>query len=202
MAAHAHPLPSRDPRSMSSMSTFSVRLFRMSGRLWKAASLFKLRLWPRDWVPQEPLLVFSVHPSYTTSCAVSVCMAHEGAGRAGAGILIARALRGRCLSCCNLGELGLEVIKLMSGIRSRQFLAGVLRTPYPAIGGGPPLVSAAGHPVQRSLERPTATVGAATAGLEAAHAGIPDVQGHPVIVQAIMSLFLQARTTGYAWAPP
>ncbi len=41
---------------MSSMSTFSARLFRMSGRLEKAASLFRFRLWPRDWAPQELLL--------------------------------------------------------------------------------------------------------------------------------------------------
>ncbi len=48
---------------MSSMSTFSARLFRMSGRLWKAASLFTFRLWPRDCIPQEPLLVSPVQLS-------------------------------------------------------------------------------------------------------------------------------------------
>ena len=68
----------------------------------------------------------------------------------------------------------------------------MLRAPHPAIGGGSAAVAAAGQPVQRSLERPAAALGGAAAGLEAAHAGAPGVQGHPVIVQAVMSLLLQA----------
>ena len=46
---------------MSSRSTLSARLFRMSGRFKYAASLF--RLWPRDCVPQLPLLASVPHVS-------------------------------------------------------------------------------------------------------------------------------------------
>ena len=73
-----------------------------------------------------------------------------------------------------------------AGSRQSGELQGWPRTPHPSIGRGPPV---AGEPIERALERAAPALGA-PAGLEAAHAGVPQVQGHPFIVQAVLALVL------------